>query len=548
VFKPFEPLIKRVVVSNMGRKKRSLMGTDGQTCVGIDDIAIHFPRLYMDMKDFAELRGADFGKLNKGLGLEAMAIPDVHEDTATMGAMAVMQIIDRNGLDPNNIGRMYLGTESALDGAKPTATYIVDMLTQRYQERYGADCFRNCDVVDMTFACIGAVDAMHTTLDWVARSTEHDERTGIVIFSDNAKYALESSGEYTQGAGGGALLIRRNPRLLEIPDCIGVSTTPVHDFFKPRREVSIRSVITNVMQLAQETGQTMKKGLIERMIRHLPESTVRKLGIFAHGEEKVSVHRDEPIFDGQFSNRCYQSAVRQAFHNFAEKAQKQNRYVHDEDERLTEQWSRIIMHLPYAFQAKRMFPDIFRHDREGTEMWGPIAEQLGPMPAEHDDSADAQLIEIWEKAMDGYRRAISKTPEYLDFHASRIEKGQRASSLIGNQYTGSIFLALMSTFESDLEENSNLDNTLFGLCGYGSGAKAKVFEGKVSPRWREVVSRWHLFERLAGRVAIDHVTYENLHKGLQDDSVVTPQGEFALVEIGDEGVDEGARRYKWIGA
>ena len=33
-------------------------------------------------------------------------------------AMAVMQIIDRNGLDPNTIGRMYLGTESALDGAK----------------------------------------------------------------------------------------------------------------------------------------------------------------------------------------------------------------------------------------------------------------------------------------------------------------------------------------------------------------------------------------------------------------------------------------------
>ena len=74
-----------------------------------------------------------------------------------------------------------------------------------------------------------------------------------------------------------------------------------------------------------------------------------------------------------------------------------------------------------------------------------------------------------------------------------------------------------------------------------------MFEGKVSPRWREVVSRWHLFERLAGRVAIDHITYENLHKGLQDASVVTPEGEFALVEIGDEGVDEGARRYKWVG-
>ena len=93
------------------------MGSENSVCVGIDDIAIHFPRLYMDMKDFADLRGEDYGKLNKGLGLKAMSIPDVHEDTATMGANAVMKLIDRNGLNPRNIGRMYLGTESALDGA-----------------------------------------------------------------------------------------------------------------------------------------------------------------------------------------------------------------------------------------------------------------------------------------------------------------------------------------------------------------------------------------------------------------------------------------------
>ncbi|MGB0329591.1 MAG: hydroxymethylglutaryl-CoA synthase, partial [Candidatus Poseidoniaceae archaeon] len=148
--------------------------------------------------------------------------------------------------------------------------------------------------------------------------------------------------------------------------------------------------------------------------------------------------------------------------------------------------------------------------------------------------------------MDGYRRAISKTPEYMEFHKERIEKGQRASSLIGNQYTGSIFLALMSTFESDLEDNSKLEGELFGLCGYGSGAKAKVFEGKVAPRWREVVAGWQLFERLAGRVAIDQITYENLHKGLQEESVVSPRGEFALVEIGEDGANEGARTYKWI--
>ena len=63
-----------------------------------------------------------------------------------------------------------------------------------------------------------------------------------------------------------------------------------------------------------------------------------------------------------------------------------------------------------------------------------------------------------------------------------------------------------------------------------------------------MVAGWHLFERLAGRMAIDHITYENLHKGTQDTSVIEPNGEFALVEIGDEGVDEGARRYRWIKA
>ena len=122
-----------------------------------------------------------------------MAIPDVHEDTATMGANAVARIIDRNKLEPTKIGRIYLGTESALDGSKPTATYIMDMLEQRYSKKYGPECFRNCDVVDMTFACIGAVDAMHNTLDWVARGGAEQDRIGVVVFADNAKYDLGSS-------------------------------------------------------------------------------------------------------------------------------------------------------------------------------------------------------------------------------------------------------------------------------------------------------------------------------------------------------------------
>ena len=74
-----------------------------------------------------------------------------------------------------------------------------------------------------------------------------------------------------------------------------------------------------------------------------------------------------------------------------------------------------------------------------------------------------------------------------------------------------------------------------------------MFEAEVQPTWRDIASRWNLFERLEGRIAIDRVTYEALHKGLAKESIVSPKGEFALVEVGDEGVEEGMRTYAWVG-
>jgi hypothetical protein len=55
-----------------------------------------------------------------------------------------------------------------------------------------------------------------------------------------------------------------------------------------------------------------------------------------------------------------------------------------------------------------------------------------------------------------------------------------------------------------------------------------------------------MFERMAGRMAIDQLTYEELHKGTHEGSVVHPRGEFALVEVEEEGVREGARNYAWV--
>ena len=222
--------------------------------IGIDDMAFYAPKLYMDISALAKKRNIPAEKLSQGLGLHKMAICDVHEDAATMAAEAVAELIERNHLDPRRIGRIYLGTESALDMAKPTGTYAVEMLQQRFAGPFGPDCFRHCDVVDMTFACIGATDALHNTLDWVASDPEN---IGIVVASDIAKYELDSSGEYTQGAGAVAMLVRWHPRLLVVRRLFGVAMESVHDFYKPRRERFCET----------------------------------------------------PIFDGQYSNQCYQNRM-----------------------------------------------------------------------------------------------------------------------------------------------------------------------------------------------------------------------------------------------
>ena len=91
-----------------------------------------------------------------------------------------------------------------------------------------------------------------------------------------------------------------------------------------------------------------------------------------------------------------------------------------------------------------------------------------------------------------------------------------------------------------------MESKRIGLCGYGSGAKAKVFEGIVQPQWREIASRFHLFDRLSTRHAINKTVYEALHKGKRKRSVVKPKSEFALVAIGKEGDLEGQRRYQWV--
>lgn len=457
----------------------------GLLSVGIDDMAFYAPKLYLEINTLAEKRNIPAEKLVQGLGLRKMAICDVHEDAATMAAEAISELIERNGLDPRRIGRIYLGTESALDMAKPTGTYAVEMLQQRFSTRFGADCFRHCDVTDLTFACIGATDALQNTLDWAASDPEN---IGIVVASDIAKYELQSSGEYTQGAGAVAMLVRSNPRLLVIRRLFGVAMESVHDFYKPRRER----------------------------------------------------FTETPVFDGQYSNRCYQDRMSEALTDFRQRAIKAGVFKEKQFFALSERWARMIFHLPYAFHAKRMYIEQFIEERKQKGVW---PQDVLKYKFQEPDPAQVGDAKAFEKAKNTFLKSVSESAFYRRFVKEKLEKAQRASQDTGNLYTASIFLALMSSLECDLNENANLAGKKLGFVAYGSGSKSKVFEGIVQNGWENVVQYFQVFKKLSQRKVIDYDQYERLHRCQQTAPVHTEEGRWGLERIGQEGVTLGARYY-----
>lgn len=436
---------------------------------GIEAISLYIPQNYLPIKDLAIQRNIDPDKLELGLGLKKMAILDADEDTATIAASALYRLFKDYSINPNQIGRIYLGTESSLDGAKPTATYAVQMVEEQLAEVYGERVFKHTDVVDVTFACIGGVDALHNSLDYVR---VNPDKKAIVIAADYAKYGLESTGEYTQGAGAVAVLISNEPKLIEIENKWGIGMESVFDFFKPRQSTSEQSILDQLNTTKSE----------------------------------VEIFSDEPVFDGQYSNECYKNRVREAYFNFKEK--------YNITHKLYEDWRYIAFHLPYAFQGKRMFNDVFALEND------------------MDNSND-------------YLKIISKSDAYKDLVKEKLEPTQRASSEIGNMYTASIFTALVSALQVSFDQHEALEGQKVGFIGYGSGSKSKVFEGTISSTWKEVMAKINLFEELDQRQALSYNQYVDLHNKSLNEPVSVRKG-FALNQIEKEIVNlEGARYYTY---
>jgi hydroxymethylglutaryl-CoA synthase len=463
--------------------------------VGIDDLAIYVPKLYIDYMDFAQARGIDPQKLEYGIGIRKMALVDTNQDPACMAANACLKLMQRNHLHPEDIGRLYIATESALDESKAMNSFVVGMLEQVY----GECSFEHAGGIECKFACVSGSYALYDNANWI-RAGENNGKSAIVIVSDIAKYDIGSSGEYTQGAGAVAMLVKDNPRLLGFDQ--KVASTIIkneYDFYRP-------------------------------------------------------IGKETPLVNGNYSNLLYLIQVKKAFDSYKEKALASGLIQIRDGESITDHIDLFSVHLPYRRMGEKALAYLLRHEWRNLPRWKHVIKEIGmdePVAKDLQGTIESILADTeFMKSDEKFRRAFMQTSFYNEVFETKMASSLEASSIIGNLYTASMYMGFRSLVEFEFKKGVELEGKRVGFGSYGSGCSAMVFSGLIQHDYKEVVKRMNLEEEIGLRTRVSMKEYEALRRANEinyADSYSHGHKEFVLVGIGGTTADKaGFREYNYV--
>ena len=457
---------------------------------GIDDIAIYIPRLFVDAADFASARGLDPAKLQRGLGVSQMAMVDTNQDPACLAANACLKLMKKNGLSPDDIGRLYVATESALDESKAMNSYVIGMLEQVY----GSESFEHCGGIETKFACVSGSYALYDNANWI-RAGESEDKSALVVVSDIAKYDLGSSGEMTQGAGAVVMLLNDHPRLLAFdPKVTATSIKDEYDFYRP---------------FGKET----------------------------------------PIVHGQYSNLLYLIQVKKALDSYKKKVIASGLIKQKEDETILDHIDYLNMHLPYSNMGKKALAYLVRHEWRELPRWKKIIEKIGmeePTPKDPRGTIESVLADSDFMTKDHeFTKLLSKTEEFQEIYESKLASSLIASKMIGNLYTASLYLGFRSSLEFEYQKGIDLAGKRVGFASYGSGSSAMIFSGIIQPEYEAIVKDMNLEAEIRGRKKLSLEEYEEIHENKRSptQSILDSKKEFVLVEVKSSPETIGERRY-----
>ncbi|KAJ6807550.1 hydroxymethylglutaryl-CoA synthase-like [Iris pallida] len=191
--------------------------------VGILAMDIYFPPSCVQQEAMEAHDGVSKGKYTIGLGQDCMAFCTEVEDVISMSLTVVTSLLEKYKIDPKQIGRLEVGSETVIDKSKSIKTWLM----QIFQEHGNTDI----EGVDSTNACYGGTAALFNCVNWV-ESSSWDGRYGLVVCTDSAVYA-EGPARPTGGAAAIAMLIGPNAPIIFESKLRGTHMSHVYDFYKP---------------------------------------------------------------------------------------------------------------------------------------------------------------------------------------------------------------------------------------------------------------------------------------------------------------------------
>jgi len=402
-----------------------------------------------------------------------------------------LRLMKKNDLKPQDIGRIYVATESSLDESKAMNSFVIGMLEQVY----GENTLEHAGGIECKFACVSGSYAIYDNANWI-RARENNEQAAIVIVSDIAKYDIGSAGEYTQGAGAVALLIKDNPRLMAFDE--KVTSTIIkneYDFYRPFGKVT-------------------------------------------------------PLVNGIYSNLLYLIQVRKALEAYKDKATKLGFIKLREDESITDHIDYINVHLPYRKMGEKALAYLLRHEWRHLPRWKNIIDQIKlnePIPKDPRGTIESLIADTeFMRADEKFRKEFMKTGYYREVFDKKMSSSLEASALIGNLYTASMYMGFRSLVEFENNKGIDLYNKRVGFGSYGSGCSAMVFSGIFQEQCKEIANKMDLDKEIGQRTKISIEDYEKLHNNAKkfSESFLNGENEFILVSIGGITADRaGFREY-----
>lgn len=184
---------------------------------GIVSYGAYVPRYRIEAKEIARVWGAN-ENIGKALGIVSKSVPNIDEDVATISVEATRSALKKCNINPQEIGAIYVGSESHPYVVKPTATVV--------GEAIGASNYSTA--ADYEFACKAGTATIQTCLGLVDANLI---KYGLAIGSDTSQGAPGDPLEYTASAGGACFVIGKEKVIAEIKHTASF-TTDTPDFWR----------------------------------------------------------------------------------------------------------------------------------------------------------------------------------------------------------------------------------------------------------------------------------------------------------------------------